>query len=141
MPTIRPVEPPAPGTYGRVLRRYDRDPMLQIRFSAYDANIKAKPVEMFGRVAATLFFPPGRDAAALRATKVGWVDETDAWTAHVAGLPAPSRVKPSAPGEAKPEAPIEQTRPNAPSAVRDNPEGVEPVPGLAPVARKRAARA
>lgn len=142
MPRLRLADPPEPGTYGRVLRRYDRDPMLQIRLSAYDANVKSRPIEMFGVAAPTLFMPPGKNAAADRALKIGWKDETEAWAAHLAGEPDP-RAKPAAPSPGKVEdPPVEETKPAAPSAVRESPSGIEPLPGLSPVNRKRnAARA
>ena len=76
---------PEPGTYGRVLRRYDRDPRYahQQRFASYDVNLRAVAAEMSGRVAMTLFFPTGKEQAAQRATMVGWLDCTDEWQAHL----------------------------------------------------------
>lgn len=83
---------PEPGTYNRVLRRYDRDPRYahQQRFASYNVNLRAVAAEMDGQVAMTLFFPPGKETAAARATRVGWIDCTEAWMAMLAGPPVPS---------------------------------------------------
>ena len=70
---------PEPGTYGRVLRRYDRAAHLPLRFASYDVNIVAVPAELNGTMAATLFFPCGKEIAAQRALRLGWQDETDLW--------------------------------------------------------------
>lgn len=72
---------PEPGTYHRVLRRYDRDPRHahQQHFVSYDVSLRAVAAEMGGKVAMTLFFPKGKDAAAHRATRQGWVDCTQEW--------------------------------------------------------------
>lgn len=75
---------PAPGTYDRVLRRYDRDPQFahQQKFASYDVHLRAVNAEMKGRSAMTLFFPKGKGHAADRATRFGWIDETAAWNAE-----------------------------------------------------------
>lgn len=65
--------------YGRVLRRYDRAPTVSLRYCGYDVSLKSSPHELEGKVALTIFFPPGKDAAADRARKLGWVDETEKW--------------------------------------------------------------
>lgn len=90
------VQPPDPSTYSRVLRRYDRDPRLTLRYATYDVNLQSKPVEMWGRVASTLFVPPGKETAALRATRLGWHDETESFAAFLAGAPDP-KAKPKPP--------------------------------------------
>lgn len=65
--------------YGRVLRRYDCSPKLAMRYCGYDVSLKSAAHELNGKVALTLFFPPGKENAADRARKLGWVDETEAW--------------------------------------------------------------
>ena len=77
MPAVRPVEIPAPSTWSRVLRRYDRDPRLPLVFAGYDCRVVAKPVDVGGVVAPTLFFPLGKEEGAKRAIRLGWIDETD----------------------------------------------------------------
>lgn len=78
---VQPVSPPDRSTWTRVLRRYDRDPRLPWRLASYDLNVQARPVEMNGTVAPTVFVPPGREEAARRATRLGWRDETEAFSA------------------------------------------------------------
>jgi hypothetical protein len=93
-----------PETFGRVLRRTDRDVRLaaNMRFSSYDVSLAAVAVEHpDGVQALTLFFPVGKDSAAHRATRLGWVDVTDEWT------------KP------KPSAPVAAAVEEAPSQVAD----------------------
>ncbi len=75
--SAKPVQVPDPATWCRALRRYDRDPRLPMLYASYNVTIKAKPVEVDGKVALTLFFPIGRENAAERAMKLGWIDETD----------------------------------------------------------------
>lgn len=130
MPLVVPAKPPE--KYGRVLRRYDRDAALPIRFTGYDTSVVSQPIEMHGRVAPTLFFPPGREAAAHRATRLGWRDETEAFGAHVRGEPDP-RVRPAPPAPT-PEPTAEETRPPAPGlgAVRA-PALTGPDTGMAPL--------
>jgi len=72
---------PEPNTYGKVLRRTDRDPRLahQIRYVGYDVTLRAVAAELDGKTAPMIFFPEGKDAAAHRATRLGWVDVTDKW--------------------------------------------------------------
>jgi hypothetical protein len=77
MPAVRPVEIPAPSTWSRVLRRYDRDPRLPFVFAGYDCRVTAKPIEVNGVIAPTLFFPLGKEEGAKRAVRLGWIDETD----------------------------------------------------------------
>lgn len=71
--------------YCKVLRRYDRSPKLDIRFSGYDITLKSVPFEIDGVTALTLFFPVGKENAALRATKLGWIDETELYEKRVLG--------------------------------------------------------
>lgn len=77
---------PDPKTYERVLRRYDRDPRHahQIRYVGYDVSLRAVAAELDGVTAPTLFFPRGKSAAVHRATRVGWVDETEKWNIAIA---------------------------------------------------------
>jgi hypothetical protein len=83
---------PEPGTYGRVLRRYDRDPRHahQMRFTGYDVTLRAVAAEMKGKAAPTLFFPVGKDTSAARATRLGWVDCTDEWNHWLHAPPEPT---------------------------------------------------
>lgn len=91
---VVPVDPPDRSTWSRVLRRYDRDPRLPWRVTSYDVNVEAQPVSLNGRIAPTIFVPHGREAAAHRATRLGWIDETEAWDRAMSQ---------SAPVEAAPE--------------------------------------
>jgi len=68
---------------GRVLRRYDRLHTMPMRFASYDVNLKAISYELGGVLACTLFFPKGRDHAADRALKLGWIEETEKWKIQV----------------------------------------------------------
>ncbi len=78
MPVVaKPVQVPDPSTWCRALRRYDRDPRLPMMYASYNVTIKAKAVEVDGKIALTLFFPNGRENAAERALKLGWIDETE----------------------------------------------------------------
>lgn len=137
MPLVVAKPPPDPGTYGRVLRRYDRDASLPIRFSGYDVSVTAKPIEAHGRVAPTLFFPKGKDASAHRATRLGWKDETESFAAHLRGEPDPLGKRPDAspPSTALPET---GTKDDAPAlGAMPAPDGMESLPaGVRPV-RKR----
>lgn len=159
MGAIRAVQPPEPGTYGRVLRRYDRKADLPIQFNGYDVTLRSKPIEAHGVVAATLFFPPKKTTAALRAGKEGWKDETEAFAAHVRGEPKPLGRKPrvttpppppEVPGETKPKAPG-MTKPTPDAAIGPapgarvqtvGPDGEPPattapaIPGITPIKRK-----
>jgi hypothetical protein len=83
MPAVRPVEIPAPSTWSRALRRYDRDPRLPLVFAGYDVRVTAKPVEVNGVVAPTLFFPLGKEEGAKRAVRLGWIDATHEVQAEV----------------------------------------------------------
>ena len=67
--------------YSRVLRRYDRSPDIPMRFASYDVNLNSRSEVLEGKRALTLFFPPGKENAAARATKLGWIDETERWNA------------------------------------------------------------
>ena len=81
MPAIL-TEPPAPGTYTFVLRRYDRDLLEHaIAFPCYDGSFDSRWIEFEGRAAHTLFVntEPQRD----RARYQGWKDETDRWFASL----------------------------------------------------------
>jgi hypothetical protein len=78
--------PPPVGSFGRVLRRYDRDPAgAPPRFASYSTHIKSKRIVLDGRCAFTLFFPKtsAGNAAAHRATRLGWKDETEAYMASI----------------------------------------------------------
>jgi hypothetical protein len=94
-----------PESFGRVLRRTDRDVRLaaNMRYASYDVNLPALDVQHPDGVRAlTLFFPAGKETAAMRATRYGWVDVTEAWNR----------------GE-EPPAPVEAARESAPSMVAD----------------------
>jgi hypothetical protein len=120
------------------LRRYDRKADLQLRHNGYDVNLVSVAVEMNGVVAATLFFPLGKDASAKRATRFGWKDETEAWGRHLRGDPPPAKVPPVA--ETKSASPV--TRSPVPERVTRPESADAPVslPGLSKVARKPRAR-
>jgi hypothetical protein len=95
-----------PTTYGRVLRRTDRDVRLAVnmRYASYDCNLPAiATTHPDGVEALTLFFPEGKEAAAHRATRLGWVDVTESWRAEEAPSPEP----------------VEEVRDAAPSAVAE----------------------
>lgn len=95
-----------PTTYGRVLRRTDRDVRLaaNMRYASYDCNLPAiATTHPDGVEALTLFFPEGKEAAAHRATRLGWVDVTESWRAEDAPTPEP----------------VEEVRGAAPSAVAE----------------------
>lgn len=68
---------------GRVFRRYDRLHTMPMRFASYDVNLKAISYEIEGVKACTLFFPKGKDHAADRALKLGWIEETEKWRQEV----------------------------------------------------------
>lgn len=93
MPAVRPVEIPPVSQWCKVLRRYDRDPRLPWRYASYDCNIVAKPIDFNGKVAPTLFFPVGKEHAALRAMKEGWRDETIPFLRVLNGEPVPEPIK------------------------------------------------
>lgn len=80
MRTVKLVEPPE--AFGRVLRRTDRDlrnAHMQ-RVPGYDYTARGMAIEHpDGVQATTIFFPEGKDAAADRATKIGWIDCTALW--------------------------------------------------------------
>lgn len=84
---------PEPNTYHRVLRRTDRDPRYshQMRFASYDVNLRAVAVELGGVTAPTLFFPKGKEKAADRALRVGWVDVTREWHEYLGNKLPPER--------------------------------------------------
>jgi len=84
---------PDPDTYNRVLRRYDRDPRHahQMRYASYDVNLRAVAADLDGVVAPTLFFPPGKEAAADRALRVGWRDATADWNRALGRKPDPAQ--------------------------------------------------
>lgn len=140
MPLV-PVTPPNPDAYGRVLRRYDRDARLPIRFAGYDVNLTSRPVEAHGRVAPTLFFPKGKEAAAHRATRLGWKDETESFRAHLRGEPAPG-AKPTPPVGQTPSPGEVATKPAAApigemnAAPETRAPGMAPMPGIRPVKRR-----
>jgi hypothetical protein len=102
MPIAVLDQPPAIGSYGRVLRRYDLDPSTaRRRFVSYSVHLISLRCELGGRIAFTLFFPDNHKgaAAAHRATRLGWTDETLAWSAEneVRAARTPPRRKPAAP--------------------------------------------
>ncbi len=89
MPIVaKPVAIPNPKTWSRALRRYDRDPRLPMRYASYDANINAKVIDVNGTIALTLFFPKGKEVSAARATRLGWIDETESVLAAFHGSDA-----------------------------------------------------
>jgi len=75
--------PPA-GSFGRVLRRTDRDVKLlagQTTFTGYNVRVCARGItHPDGIEALTLFFPKDKDAAAHRAGNFGWHDVTSMWS-------------------------------------------------------------
>lgn len=63
------------------LRRYDKSAKLPWLFAAYTEQVTSVPFELNGKVAATLFV---RDINTKnRATKLGWIDETDQYNLQV----------------------------------------------------------
>lgn len=80
---VKVKAPPAPGTYCRVLRRYDRHPGLALQVNCYTAVLPAIAVEMDGVVAPTVFVPNGKETIALFALRFGWKDETTKWLASL----------------------------------------------------------
>jgi hypothetical protein len=88
---------PDPGTYERVLQRFDRDPRMahQQRFASYDVNLRgvAAPSVRGGGDAITMFVPVGKGAAADRAVKVGWCDVTSDWHIALGRTPNPEQVR------------------------------------------------
>lgn len=64
-----------PDNFSFVLRRYDRNANLALRFVCYGENTVSRSIELDGVVAPTIFLKtkPARD----RATKLGWKDETE----------------------------------------------------------------
>jgi hypothetical protein len=89
--TNKMMIPPA-GSFGRVLRRTDRDADFlagQVRFTSYDVTIKARAVDHPDGVRAlTLFFPKDRDSSVIRAVRAGWRDVTDLWSDHMTERPS-----------------------------------------------------
>ena len=82
MQTVQIDSPPKLGTYGRVLRRLDRDPRFatQQKFVSYDTHLRGRAIKHpDGKVALTMFFPVGKETAAERGCKIGWIDVTDEW--------------------------------------------------------------
>lgn len=83
--------PPA-GSFGRVLRRTDRDADFlagQVRFASYDVNIKARAVDHpDGIRALTLFLPKGKESSVIRAVRAGWQDVTDLWSEMMTERPS-----------------------------------------------------
>ena len=58
-----------------VLRRYDLNPNTEWIVSTYSETLASAPVELNGTIAATIF---SKDINAfLRATRLGWIDETE----------------------------------------------------------------
>ncbi|MBU6287606.1 MAG: hypothetical protein KGS10_05535 [Chloroflexi bacterium] len=111
MPNVRPVPPPPPESYAHVMRRYDRHASMPLVFATYDLRLTAKPVDMHGQVAPTLFFPAGSELSVVRARRLGWVDETEAFRRHVRGE-APIGKKPAPAVEmAKPDPVVVQAAP------------------------------
>ena len=101
----------APESFGRVLRRTDRDVRLaaNMRYTSYDVNLSALDVEHPDGVRAlTLFFPTGKDAAAHRATRLGWVDVTEKWTGDEPSPPVEAAVAPSEVADRTAKAPTEE---------------------------------
>lgn len=140
MPKVRPVTPPDVATIGRVLRRYDRAPWLPLVFAGYDCRVSAVPAECYGVVAATLFFPPGRDVAADRALRYGWRDESARYRAWRAGEADPATASKPARQRAAPAAvevevaPAEVERPTA--APGADTEAGDPLPAIRPIKRR-----
>jgi hypothetical protein len=90
---------PDPGTYGRVLQRFDRDPRMahQQRLAGYDVNLRGVRApatrdvpDTWGGDAITMFVPVGKGNAADRAVKQGWHDVTAAWNRALGRKPDPA---------------------------------------------------
>ena len=64
-----------PEDFRFVLRRYDRAPEIPMIYSTYAETTYSRNIEIEGKHAPTIFLKtiPARD----RATKLGWIDETD----------------------------------------------------------------
>lgn len=70
-----------PQDFRFVLRRYDRAPEIPMIFASYAETTYSRNIEFEGRRAPTIFLKtiPARD----RATKLGWIDETDSFNDFV----------------------------------------------------------
>jgi len=55
----------------------------QIHYTGYDVALRAVAADLDGEVAPTLFFPKGKNAAAHRATRLGWTDVTERWNEQI----------------------------------------------------------
>jgi len=73
--------PPIEGSYIGVLRRYDRNCRLPIRFQTYGENIHSRAIFIDGQVAHTLFVQ--EKSSIRRAERFGWKDETKRWEQHL----------------------------------------------------------
>lgn len=130
MPTVRPVDPPARETYVKVFRRYDRLASTPIKFVTYNLNLTARPCEMHGVVACTLFLPAGKDSSVIRAVRTGWKDETELWQMHLNG-DKPDPKKPQPIGKKPDIVPVQESK-----IAMDAPGVPQFDSGIAPVKRR-----
>ena len=71
-------QPPDPGAYRYVLRRYDWHPNSPRRFEMFDLEShQSQRIPLNGIVAHTLFIRT--EPARLRLIKLGWSDDTERW--------------------------------------------------------------
>ncbi len=75
------TEIPDSQDYRFVLRRYDRTPDEPILVQGYDEAEQSRAIQMHGVVAQTVFLR--KEETVARATKFGWLDETQAWKAEL----------------------------------------------------------
>jgi len=71
---------PPTHSFNFVCRRYDKSPDLPWLEATYEETVEARPIELDGVVAATLFIK--REDMRERAVALGWKDETTRWNAQ-----------------------------------------------------------
>lgn len=81
MPAVSSV---VPDSFKFVMRRYDRNHSLALRFVCYGENTVSRAINLDGIIAPTLFLntEPARD----RAKKLGWKDETSSFRVGPQGV-------------------------------------------------------
>lgn len=80
MPAIE-REAPAPGSYTFVMRRYDLACIQAQSWATYDETTMSRAIVLDGVEAQTLFLRG--HACAVRARRLGWLDETAKWLLHI----------------------------------------------------------